>query len=147
LQIGEIFFRFPNYREYDLSEISVAKYASLISQGDESLTAIPVFPMRIVRHSSIYVRPDEPVQKPADLKGRRVGVPEWAQTAAVYSRGFLVHQYGMDLSSIEWIQAGVDQEGRSGWNGTSEQIPSDLPGYWRRHASKVDDAQHGKSQR
>jgi 4,5-dihydroxyphthalate decarboxylase len=112
LQIEEIFFRLLNYREFDISEISFAKYASLISQGDESLTAIPVFPMRIARHSSIYVRRDGPVQQPADLKGCRVGLPEWAQTAAVYSRGFLVHQYGMDLSSIEWLQAGVDQAGR-----------------------------------
>jgi 4,5-dihydroxyphthalate decarboxylase len=46
------------------------------------------------------------------LAGRRVGLPEWAQTAAVYSRGLLVHQYGLDLSSIEWIQAGVNQAGR-----------------------------------
>jgi 4,5-dihydroxyphthalate decarboxylase len=112
LQIEEIFFRFLTYREFDVSEISFGKYASLISQGDESLTAIPVFPMRIARHSSIYVRRDGPVQKPSDLAGRRVGLPEWAQTAAVYSRGLLVHQYGLDLSSMEWIQAGVNQPGR-----------------------------------
>jgi 4,5-dihydroxyphthalate decarboxylase len=112
LQIEEIFFRFLSYREFDASEISLAKYTSLISQGDETLTAIPVFPMRIARHSSIYVRRDGPVKEPADLKGRRVGVPEWAQTAAVFTRGFLVHQYGVDLGSIEWLQAGVNQAGR-----------------------------------
>ena len=112
LPIEEIFFRFLSYREFDVSEISFAKYASLISQGDESLTALPVFPMRIARHSSIYIRQDGPVQKPSDLTGRRVGLPEWAQTSAVYTRGFLVHQYGLDLSRIEWLQAGVNQPGR-----------------------------------
>ena len=112
LPIEEIFFRFLSYREFEVSEISFAKYASLISQGDESLTAIPVFPMRIARHSSIYVRRDGPVKKPSDLAGRRVGVPEWAQTAAVFSRGLLAHQYGVDLASIEWVQAGVNQAGR-----------------------------------
>lgn len=112
LHTEEIFFRFLTYQEFDVSEISFAKYASLISQGDESLTAIPVFPMRIARHSSIYVRRDGPVLVPSDLAGRRVGLPEWAQTAAVYSRGFLVHQYGLDLSSIDWIQAGVNEPGR-----------------------------------
>lgn len=112
LPIEEIFFRFISYREFDLSEISLGKYASLISSGDTSLTAIPVFPMRIARHSSIYIRRDGPVQKPADLRGRRVGIPEWAQTSTVFSRGFLVHQFGLDLASIEWIQAGVNEPGR-----------------------------------
>ena len=113
LPIEEIFFRFLTYREFDVSEISFAKYASLISQGDQSFTAIPVFPMRIARHSSIYIRRDAPVREPADLAGRRVGVPEWAQTAGVYCRGMLVHQYGLDLTSVDWVQAGVNQPGRA----------------------------------
>ena len=112
LQIEETHFRALAFREFDVSELSFAKYASLISQGDDSLTAIPVFPLRMARHSSIYIRRDGPIQKPADLAGRRIGLPEWAQTASVYSRGFLVHQYGLDLASIDWIQAGVNQPGR-----------------------------------
>jgi 4,5-dihydroxyphthalate decarboxylase len=113
LPIEEIFFRFLKHREWDVSELSFGKYASLVSQGDESLTAIPVFPSRIHRHSSVYVRRDGPVRTPADLAGKRIGLPEWAQTAAVYSRGFLTHQYDIDLASIEWVQAGVDQPGRN----------------------------------
>lgn len=110
--VEEIFFRFTKFREWDVSEMSMGKYVSLISQGDTSLTAIPVFPSRIFRQSSIYVRKDGPVRSPADLKGRRVGIPEWAQTAAVYSRGFLVHEYGLQLQDIEWHQAGVNEAGR-----------------------------------
>ena len=113
LPIEEIFFRFLVNREWDVSETSMAKYASLISQGDTSLTAIPVFPSRVFRHSSIYVRRDGPVKAPSDLASRRVGLPEWAQTAAVYSRGFLMHQFGLDLAAIEWVQAGVNQPGRT----------------------------------
>jgi 4,5-dihydroxyphthalate decarboxylase len=112
LPVEEIFFRFLVNREWDVSETSMAKYASLISQGDTSLIAIPVFPSRIFRHSSIYVRRDGPVSAPSDLVGRRVGLPEWAQTAAVYSRGLLMHQFGIDLTSIDWVQAGVNQPGR-----------------------------------
>lgn len=112
LQTEEIFFRTFTYRDFDISEVSLAKYSSLISQGDPSFIAIPVFPSRVPRHSSIYVRRDGPVREPADLAGRRVGIPEWAQTASVYSRGLLVHQYGLDLASIDWVQAGVDQPGR-----------------------------------
>lgn len=112
LQIEEIFFRQFNYRDFDASEVSMGKYCSLVSQGDSPLVAIPVFPSRVTRHSSIYIRRDGAVKAPADLAGKRIGIPEWAQTAAVYSRGLLAHQYGVDLTSIQWIQAGVDQPGR-----------------------------------
>lgn len=113
LQVEEIFFRMVTYRDFDVSEISMGKFSSLASQGESPFVGIPVFPSRVPRHSSIYVRKDGNVKTPADLKGKRVGVPEWAQTAAVYSRGMLQHQYGVDLTSIQWIQAGVDQPGRT----------------------------------
>lgn len=112
LQIEEIFFRQFNYRDFDVSEVSMGKYCSLVSQGNSPLVAIPVFPSRVPRHSSIYIRRDGPVKAPQDLAGKRIGIPEWAQTASVYSRGFIQHQYGIDLTSIHWIQAGVDQPGR-----------------------------------
>ena len=109
----EIFHRFLRYREWEVSEVSFAKYVAMRSLGDTSLVALPVFPSRVFRHSSIYVRPDGPVRVPADLAGRRVGVPEWAQTAAVYSRGLLADSYGVDLHGIAWMQAGVNQPGRA----------------------------------
>jgi 4,5-dihydroxyphthalate decarboxylase len=112
MPVEEIFYRFIVNREWDVSEISLAKYVSMRSQGDDAFIAIPVFPSRIFRHASLYVRRDGPVHAPADLAGRRVGLPEWAQTAAVYSRGFLMHQFGIDLASIEWVQAGVNRPGR-----------------------------------
>ena len=113
LQIEEIFFRAFLYRDFDVSEVSMAKYCAMVSQGDTSLAAIPVFPSRVPRQSSIYVRRDGPVKSPKDLAGRKVGLPEWAQTASVYSRGFLVHQYGIPLTAIDWVQAGVDNPGRT----------------------------------
>jgi 4,5-dihydroxyphthalate decarboxylase len=112
LQVEEIFHRMFNYQDFDVAEVSMAKFSSLASQGDSPFVGIPVFPSRVPRHSSIYIRRNGPVKQPSDLKGKRVGVPEWAQTAAVYSRGLLAHQYGIDLTSIEWVQAGVDQSGR-----------------------------------
>ena len=121
LPIEEIFYRFTLYREWDVSEMAMGKYVSLRSQGDTSLTAIPVFPSRMFRHSSIYVRSDGPVKTPADLKGRRVGLPEWAQTAAIYSRGLLVHQYGLALADIAWVQAGLNEPGRT------EKVALQLP--------------------
>jgi 4,5-dihydroxyphthalate decarboxylase len=121
LQIEEIFFRQFNYWDFDASEVSMGKYCSLVSQGNSPIVALPVFPSRVARHSSIYIRKDGPVKSPADLKGKRIGIPEWAQTAAVYSRGLIAHQFGVDLTSIEWIQAGVDQPGRM------EKVKLNLP--------------------
>jgi 4,5-dihydroxyphthalate decarboxylase len=112
MPVEEIFYRFIVNREWDVSEISLAKYVSMRSQGDASFIAIPVFPSRIFRHASVFVRRDGPVKAPPDLAGRHVGLPEWAQTASVYSRGFLMHQFGVDLASIKWVQAGVNRPGR-----------------------------------
>ena len=112
LPLHDVFFRFIHFKDFDVGELSMAKYVSMRSAGDDSLIALPVFPSRVARHSSIYVRTDRGIRAPADLAGKRVGVPEWAQTAAVYSRGLLQHQYGVDLTSIRWVQAGEDQPGR-----------------------------------
>lgn len=110
--VEEIFFRFMKFREWDVSELSMGKYISLVSQNDKSLVGIPVFPSRVFRQQSLYVRADGPVKTAADLKGRRIGIPEWAQTASIYTRGYLVHECGLRLQDIEWHQAGVNQPGR-----------------------------------
>jgi 4,5-dihydroxyphthalate decarboxylase len=109
----EAFFRFTRFREWEVSEMSMGKYVSLRSQGDDSIAAIPVFPSRVFRQSMIYVREGGGIERPEQLKGARVGVPEWAQTAVIYARGYLVHQVGVPLDSVEWVQAGVNQPGRA----------------------------------
>lgn len=120
LPVEEVFFRFLRYREWHVSELSFAKYLALRASGDTSLTAIPVFPSRVCRHSSIYVRPDGPAS-PKELSGARIGVPEWAQTASVYSRALLQHEWGIPLQDVSWYQAGVNTPGRA------EKVPLQLP--------------------
>ena len=112
LQIEETFFRFIKFREWDLSEMSFGKYIALKSQGDESVTAIPVFPSRVFRQSSLFVLPDSGITEASHLRGKRIGIPEWAQTASIYTRGWLVHNVGIPLTEIDWIQAGVNEAGR-----------------------------------
>ena len=121
LPIEEIFYRSTFNREFDVTEMSFAKIVSLASQDDAGFVPLPVFPSRAFRHSSIYVRADAAIADPRDLAGRRVGVPEWAQTAAVYSRGLLAHEYAVDLASIRWHQAGVNDAGRR------EKVKLNLP--------------------
>jgi 4,5-dihydroxyphthalate decarboxylase len=121
LGIEEIFHRFLKYREWDVSELSFAKYIAMRSAGDHSVVAIPVFPSRVFRHSAIFVRTGSPLRQIPDLTGKRVGIPEWSQTAGVYMRGFLVHQYGVRLEDIDWFQAGTNEAGRE------EKVDIQLP--------------------
>ena len=126
--IEEITFRFTRNLEWDVSELSFGKYISLTSQGAAPMVAIPVFPSRVHRHSAIYVRADRGIKTAKDLEGRTVGIPEWAQTAGIYVRGFLAEEYGVDLGKIRWLQAGVDEPGRT------EKVALKLPGNIRYEA-------------
>jgi 4,5-dihydroxyphthalate decarboxylase len=110
LPIEEIFYRFTNFREWQASEMSFGKVISLMSQPRPEIICIPVFLSRVFRHSAIYVKPG--IKAPKDLEGKRVGIPEWAQTAGIYVRGMLQHEYGVDLARIKWFQAGVREPGR-----------------------------------
>src|SRR5919197_3096930 len=112
LPIEEIFFRFTKFREWDASEMSFGKVVSLLSEPEPQIIALPVFLSRVFRHSAIYLPPNSPIKTPQDLHGKRVGIPEWAQTAGIYVRGMLAHEYGVDLARIQWFQAGVRQPGR-----------------------------------
>ena len=90
-------------------EMSFGKVVSLLSQPAPDIVAIPVFPSRVFRHSAIYT---SKLKTPKELEGKRVGIPEWAQTAGIYVRGLLQHEYGVDLARIDWVQAGVREPGR-----------------------------------
>ena len=110
--IQEIFHRFTLFQEWDVSEMSLGMYVSMLSRGDTSLVAIPVFPSRMFRLSSFFVREGGPVQRPQDLRGCRVGYPDWSHTAGIFARGYLTDEIGIDLDEIEWVQAGVNEPGR-----------------------------------
>ena len=112
LQIEEIFFRFTKNLEWDVSEMSFAKFTALTAQGNAPMIGLPVFPSRVFRHSAFYVRSDRGIKSAKDLEGKTVGIPEWAQTAGIYARGLLAETYGVDLKKIRWVQAGVNQPGR-----------------------------------
>jgi 4,5-dihydroxyphthalate decarboxylase len=112
LPIEEIFFRFTKFREWHASEMSFGKTVSLMAQPSPELMPIPVFPSRVFRHSAIYIGQKSNIKEPKHLEGRKVGIPEWAQTAGIYVRGLLQHEYGVDLARIQWVQAGVQQPGR-----------------------------------
>jgi 4,5-dihydroxyphthalate decarboxylase len=121
LDVEEIFHRFIFGQEWDVSEISMGMSTSRFSYGDAPFVLIPVFPSRVFRHSAFYICADGPIKKPEDLKGSRIGVPEWGQTAGIYARGWMQHEVGIPLEQIAWIQSGVNDPGRQ------EAAKLDLP--------------------
>jgi len=112
LPVEEIFFRTVSFAEWDVAELSMGKYVALVGTGASPYCAIPVFPSRVFRQSAFYVATRAAIAGPSDLAGRRVGIPEWAQTATIYARAYLQHQCGVNLRDIHWMQSGVNQPGR-----------------------------------
>src|SRR5207237_7476783 len=88
------------------------KWTGMFSQGDVRLVPMPVFPSRVFRHSALYVRRGSGVDTLDKLRGKRVGDPDFAHTAGIYARGFLMHDVGIKLEEIEWVQAGTNKAGR-----------------------------------
>jgi 4,5-dihydroxyphthalate decarboxylase len=112
LGVEEIFFRFIKNREWDVSEMSFGKFIGYASQGNSPFIGLPVFPSRVFRQSAFYVRADRGIKSPKDLEGKRVGIPEWGQTAGIFARGYLTEAAGIDLAKIAWVQAGTNEPGR-----------------------------------
>ncbi len=102
----ELFQRVAQTVDFDVAEMSASTYLSLVAAGDERYTAIPVFLSRLFRHGYIFVHGPGDVREPADLAGRRVGVPDYEMTAAVWQRAVLMHDYGVQPEQIQWFQGG-----------------------------------------
>ncbi len=107
----EIFFRAFRATEFDICELSLSSYTVKTAQENCPYIAVPAFVSRTFRHNAIYVRTDR-VKKPADLKGRKVGVPEYQLTANVWARAFLEDDYGVKPADIHWIRGGIEHAGR-----------------------------------
>ena len=105
---NELFKRNLRAQEFDVSEMSFSTYIAHRSEGRAHYTAIPVFLSRAFRHSAIFVRTDR-VRAPADLKGKRVGTPEYFTTMLVWMRGLLSDEYGVAPSDLQWKLGGLEQ--------------------------------------
>ena len=121
MDIHEVFARFAANREWDVSELSFAKFTAQVTEPDSDIVGIPVFASRMFRMSSFYINKKSGIKSASDLRGKRIGLPEWAQTAAVYTRGWLQHNAGVPLTEIHWHQAGTEQPGRT------EKVELNLP--------------------
>ncbi len=105
----EIFARMIKTGSFDVAEMSLAHYMIMRTRGEFPFVAIPVFPSRVFRHGFIFINKNAGIAKPKDLEGKRVGVQEYRQTAGVWVRGTLQHEYGVDLKTLEWREGGVNE--------------------------------------
>jgi 4,5-dihydroxyphthalate decarboxylase len=119
----ETFFRAFRNTEFDISELSFSSYLVKLAQGENDYVAIPVFLSRAFRHTSLYVRTDI-IKKPEDLKGRRIGLPEYQLTAHIWARAILEDDYGVSPSSVTWVRGGIIEPGRP--EKIKVQLPPDI---------------------
>jgi 4,5-dihydroxyphthalate decarboxylase len=117
----EIFFRAFRHAEFDICELSLSSFALKTAASDCPYVGVPVFPSRAFRHTSICIRNDRGITRPEDLKGRRVGIPEYQLTANVWMRAILEDEHGVAPSDVTWVRGGYEQPGRV------EKIQINLP--------------------
>ena len=129
----ETFFRAMRQRAFDISELSLSSYLIKLSRGDCPYVAVPAFLSRAFRHTSIWVRKDR-IRAPQDLKGRRVGVPEYQLTANVWARAVLHDDHGVSPGDVAWVRGGIETPGRL------EKIDLALPA-----GVRIDDAPAGRT--
>jgi 4,5-dihydroxyphthalate decarboxylase len=119
--VEETFFRMLRYREFDACEMSLSSYCASLGADNPPFIAIPAFPSRFFRHSCIFVSAKSGIRKPEDLKGRRIGVPEYQMTAPVWIRGILSDDYGVKVTDVEHLSGGEEEPGRD------EKLKLNLP--------------------
>ncbi len=129
---SEIFWRQMKFADFDISEMSLSSLMMMVSRSDDRWVGLPIFSTRHFFHTWILVRRDAGIETPADLKGRRVGVPEYQQTAALWTRGILQHEFGVRPKDIQfWMERGPSHShaGALGFKPppdvTVSQIPAD----------------------
>jgi 4,5-dihydroxyphthalate decarboxylase len=114
-----VFSRMLEHDEFDVAEMSLTHCFALQAAGTARFVTVPVFPSRMFRHGFVFVNAAAGVREPRDLAGKRIGVQGYQMTAAVWQRGFLRDDYGVDLSAVSWFEGGVNQPGVAGGQTTT----------------------------
>ena len=121
MPVEECFERAFFHGEFEVAEIGFSPFLIALSRGPTPYVAVPVFLSRMFRHSAVYIRSDRGIAGPADLRGKRIGVPEYQMSAVMWFRGFLKDQCGIEPKDINWVQAGLENPGRR------DKFPLNLP--------------------
>ncbi|WP_028601141.1 ABC transporter substrate-binding protein [Ottowia thiooxydans] len=121
MPVEECFHRAYFHGEFEVAEIGLSPFLIALSRGVAPYVAVPAFLSRTFRHSAVYVNSNSGIRTPQDLRGRRIGVPEYQQSAALWVRGFLQDDFGLAPADMQWVQGGLEQVGRK------DKFPLNLP--------------------
>jgi 4,5-dihydroxyphthalate decarboxylase len=125
--MSDLAWRQFGYKEFDVSELSISSLIISRSHGDDTWVAIPAFTMRSFFHTRILIRDGAGIDDPSDLAGKRIGVPEYQQTAALWGRGALQHEWGVDPKSVKWFMERLPERSHGGATGFNpKEIGIDL---------------------
>ena len=102
------FHRAFNGAEFDVTELSTSSYMMTLARGECPYIAVPAFVSKVFRHSAIYIRSDRGINKPQDLIGKKVGSPEYQQTAYLWARGILEDEYGVRAQGHPMVSGGME---------------------------------------
>lgn len=111
--VNDMFRRMIRHQEFHASEMSMSSYLIARDQGSPEFVGIPVFPSRVFRHGFIFVNDDAGISEPADLRGKRVGVPSYSMTSALWERAIVEEEYGVEPAEMRWYQRrgqGTDED-------------------------------------
>jgi 4,5-dihydroxyphthalate decarboxylase len=121
MPVEECFERAYFHGEFEIAEIGFSPYLIALSRGITPYVAVPAFLSRAFRHSAVYIRNDRGISSAADLRNKRVGVPEYQMSAVMWFRGYLQDEHGIAAKDIQWVQGGLEKPGRR------DKFPLNLP--------------------
>ncbi|MEX0803233.1 MAG: hypothetical protein WD688_07945 [Candidatus Binatia bacterium] len=113
---AETFWRQLKFHEFEVAEMSMSSY--LIARSQEiDMIALPVFPSRRLFQTELSYNADSGIAVPEDLAGKRLGVAEYQQTAALWIRGILEHDFGVSQYKIHWYMERSEEMSHGGATG------------------------------
>ena len=105
LHPSELFWRQLHFAEFAVAEMSCSSFMIMIGRNDTRFLGLPIYTTRRFFHTTILVARKAGIETSADLKGKRVGVPEYQQTASLWVRGVLQHEFGVEPKDMEfWLE-------------------------------------------
>ncbi|MSQ28241.1 MAG: ABC transporter substrate-binding protein [Dehalococcoidia bacterium] len=119
---ADLFQRNIEKADFEASEMSTSFMIMMYGKGDRRLVCLPLFTAREFFHGRIFINPASGIKRPEDLKGKRIGLPDYAMTAAIWIRGMIHHEYGVTAQDAKWFCGGFDRPVKY-----VQRMPLDLP--------------------
>ncbi|KAF5613325.1 4,5-dihydroxyphthalate decarboxylase [Fusarium sp. NRRL 25303] len=123
-RVEETFFRQLRFHEFEISELSLSSYILTLNQDNPPFIALPVFPSRFFRHQSMYINKNSGIKHPSDLRGKRIGTPEYQMTAGVWQRGIMEEEFGVPITDVVFFSGAIEPTNEERKSKISHSLPT-----------------------